>query len=209
MEKNKPCFRKFKFAGFLAVLLIVLYGCSPYPPLNPRAEPPADYTYIIGPGDSLEMFVWGNPEITRTVVVRPDGKISAPLVEELPATGKTPYQLARDIEGELARYIRNPLVTVIVSGFVGPYSEQIRVVGEAANPQAVPYREHMTLLDLMIQVGGLTEFAAGNRATLVRWINGEQRQFNVRIDDLIEDGDITANVDMLPGDILIVPEAFF
>lgn len=194
--------------GWLAMLLI-LSACARLPPLNPRAEPPADYTYIIGPGDTLEMFVWGNPEITRTVTVRPDGKISAPLVEELPATGKTPYQLARDIEKELSRYIRNPLVTVIVSSFVGPFSEQIRVVGEAANPQAIPYREHMTLLDLMITVGGVTEFAAGNRATLVRWINGQQQQFRVRIDDLLKDGDISANVDMLPGDILIIPEAFF
>lgn len=194
--------------GWLAMLLI-LSACTRLPPLNPRAEPPADYTYIIGPGDTLEMFVWGNPEITRTVTVRPDGKISAPLVEELPATGKTPYQLARDIEKELSRYIRNPLVTVIVSSFVGPFSEQIRVVGEAANPQAIPYREHMTLLDLMITVGGVTEFAAGNRATLVRWINGQQQQFRVRIDDLLKDGDISANVDMLPGDILIIPEAFF
>jgi polysaccharide export outer membrane protein len=194
--------------GWLLMALI-LSACARLPPLNPRAEPPADYTYIIGPGDSLEMFVWGNPEITRTVVVRPDGKISAPLVEELPASGKTPYQLARDIEKELSRYIRNPLVTVIVSGFVGPFSEQIRVVGEAANPQAIPYREHMTLLDLMIAVGGVTEFAAGNRATLVRRINGQQQQFRVRIDDLLKDGDISANVDLLPGDILIIPEAFF
>ncbi|BCX82159.1 polysaccharide biosynthesis/export protein [Methylomarinovum caldicuralii] len=193
----------------ILALFLSLSACTSYPPLNPHAEPPADYTYIIGPGDSLEMFVWGNPEISRTVVVRPDGKISAPLVEELPATGKTPYQLARDIEKELSRYIRNPLVTVIVSGFVGPYSEQIRVVGEAANPQAVPYREHMTLLDLMIAVGGVTEFAAGNRAVVIRRINGEQRQFRVRIDDLLKDGDISANVDMLPGDILIIPEAFF
>jgi len=193
----------------MAVFMGFLNACAKYPPLNPQAEPPADYTYIIGPGDELEMFVWGNPEITRSVTVRPDGKISAPLVEELPATGKTPYQLARDIEKELSRYIRSPLVTVIVSGFVGPYSEQIRVVGEAANPQSVPYREHMTLLDLMIAVGGMTEFAAGNRATIVRRINGQQRQFLVRIDDLLKDGDITANVDILPGDILIIPEAFF
>ena len=206
MEPRKiSCLRPI---GWLLMALI-LSACARLPPLNPRAEPPADYTYIIGPGDSLEMFVWGNPEITRTVVVRPDGKISAPLVEELPATGKTPYQLARDIEKELSRYIRNPLVTVIVSGFVGPFSEQIRVVGEAANPQAIPYREHMTLLDLMIAVGGVTEFAAGNRATLVRWINGQQQQFRVRIDDLLKDGDISANVDLLPGDILIIPEAFF
>ncbi len=196
-------------ASLFGVLLLALSACAKYPPLNPKAEPPADYTYIIGPGDSLEMFVWGNPEITREVVVRPDGKISAPLVEELPATGKTPYQLARDIEKELSRYIRNPLVTVIVGGFSGPYSEQIRVVGEASSPQAVPYQEDMTLLDLMIAVGGVTEFAAGNRATIVRRINGVQRQFQVRIDDLLKDGDISANVDILPGDILIIPEAFF
>ncbi|BCX89821.1 polysaccharide biosynthesis/export protein [Methylomarinovum tepidoasis] len=205
--ETKICNLRSVFA--ILALFLSLSACTSYPPLNPRAEPPADYTYIIGPGDSLEMFVWGNPEISRTVVVRPDGKISAPLVEELPATGKTPYQLARDIEKELSRYIRNPLVTVIVSGFVGPYSEQIRVVGEAEEPQAVPYREHMTLLDLMIAVGGLTDFAAGNRAVVVRRINGVQRQFRVRIDDLLRDGDISANVDMLPGDILIIPEAFF
>jgi len=204
-RKWLPC----RLPALFGLLLLVLNACTSYPPLNPQAEPPADYTYIIGPGDTLEMFVWGNPEITRSVTVRPDGKISAPLVEELPATGKTPYQLARDIEKELSRYIRNPLVTIIVSGFVGPYSEQIRVLGEAANPQAVPYREHMTLLDLMIAVGGVTEFASGNRATIVRRINGEQRQFQVRIDDLLKDGDISANVDMLPGDILIIPEAFF
>ena len=202
-------YERLRTAIAISALFFILSACSHYPPLNPRAEPPADYTYIIGPGDSLEMFVWGNPEISRTVVVRPDGKISAPLVEELPATGKTPYQLARDIEKELSRYIRNPLVTVIVSNFVGPYDEQIRVVGEAEEPQAVPYREHMTLLDLMIAVGGLTDFAAGNRAVVVRRINGEQRQFRVRIDDLLRDGDISANVDMLPGDILIIPEAFF
>jgi len=196
-------------SALFGLLMLGLNACTSYPPLSPKAEPPVGYTYIIGPGDSLEMFVWGNPEITRTVTVRPDGKISAPLVEELPATGKTPYQLARDIEKELSRYIRNPLVTVIVSGFQGPYSEQIRVVGEASNPQAIPYQEHMTLLDLMIVVGGVTEFAAGNRATIVRRINGVQRQFQVRLDDLIKDGDITANVEMLPGDILIIPEAFF
>lgn len=195
-------------AGGASLLILWMSGCG-HPLLDPTAEPPSDYTYIIGPGDTIEMFVWGNPEVSRSVPVRPDGKISAPLVEELPAAGKTPYQLSRDIEKEMAKYIRNPLVTVIVSGFSGPFSEQVRVVGQAAQPQAIPYREKMTLLDLMIAVGGLTEFAAGNRATIVRKINGKQYQFRVRIDDLLEDGDITANVDILPGDILIVPEAFF
>lgn len=177
--------------------------------MAPNVDPPSDYTYIIGPGDSLEMFVWGNPEISRTIPVRPDGKINAPLVEELPASGKTPFQLARDIEKELSKYIRNPLVTVIVNDFVGPYSEQVRVVGQAAKPQAVPYKENMSLLDLMILVGGLTDYAAGNRAVIVRNMNGVQQQLRVRIDDLLEDGDITANVNILPGDILIIPEAYF
>lgn len=186
----------------------VLVGCT-HRPLAPNVEPLSDFTYVIGPGDTVEMFVWGNPEISRSVPVRPDGKISAPLVEELPASGKTPYQLAREIEKELSKYIRNPLVTVIVSGFVGPYSEQVRVVGQAAKPQAVPYKENMSLLDLMIQVGGVTQYAAGNRATIVRRINGVPQEFRVRIDDLLEDGDISANVNILPGDILIVPEAYF
>lgn len=192
----------------LVVCPLFLIGCNTAP-LAPNVEPPSEYTYIIGPGDSIEMFVWGNPEVTRSVPVRPDGKISAPLVEELPASGKTPFQLARDIERELSKFIRNPLVSVIVSGFVGPYSEQVRVVGQAAKPQAVPYKENMSLLDLMILVGGVTEYASGNRATIIRTVNGVKQQFRVRIDDLLEDGDITANVNVLPGDILIIPEAYF
>lgn len=190
------------------VLVTLLSGCSSVP-LAPNVEPASEYTYVIGPGDNVEMFVWGNPEISRAVPVRPDGKITAPLVEELAASGKTPYQLARDIEKELAKYIRNPLVTLIVNGFVGPYSEQVRVVGQATKPQAIPYKESMSLLDLMIEVGGMTPFAAGNRATIVRSVNGVQQEFRVRIADLIEDGDISANVNVLPGDILIIPEAYF
>ncbi|BBL74295.1 XrtA/PEP-CTERM system exopolysaccharide export protein [Methylomagnum ishizawai] len=193
---------------FLVVCLFLLGGCETAP-LAPNVEPPTEYTYIIGPGDNIEMFVWGNPEVSRSVPVRPDGKISAPLVEELPASGKTPFQLARDIERELGKYIRNPLVSVIVSGFVGPYSEQVRVVGQAAKPQAVPYKENMSLLDLMILVGGMTEYAAGNRSTIVRTVNGVQQQFRVRVDDLLDNGDISANVNVLPGDVLIIPEAYF
>jgi polysaccharide export outer membrane protein len=177
--------------------------------LAPNVEPLSEYTYIIGPGDSLEMFVWGNPEVSRTVSVRPDGKISMPLVEDLPATGKTAYQLAREMEKELSKYIRNPLVTVIVQSFTGPYSEQIRVVGEASKPQALSYKENMSLLDLMIVVGGTTQYAAGNRAQVIRNVNGVQQTFRVRIDDLIKDGDISANVNVLPGDIIIIPEAYF
>lgn len=194
--------------GLILACPLVLGGCSDTP-LAPDVEPPTEYTYIIGPGDSIEMFVWGNPEVSRTIPVRPDGKVSAPLIEELPASGKTPFQLARDIERELGKFIRNPLVSVIVSGFVGPYSEQVRVVGQAAKPQAIPYKENMSLLDLMILVGGLTEYAAGNRTMIIRTVNGVQQQFRVRVDDLLDDGDISANVNVLPGDVLIIPEAYF
>jgi len=214
-------------AGVMTICAVVLAGCASKP-LAPSVEPLSNYTYVIGPGDNIEMFVWGNPEISRLVPVRPDGKISAPLIEELQASGKTPYQLARDIEKELVKYIRNPLVTVIVGGgtggvsgggtssvgtnvgaFVGPYSEQVRVLGQVSKPQAIAYKENMSLLDLMIQVGGVTQFAAGNRATIIRRVNGVQEEFRVRIDDLLEDGDITANVNVLPGDILIIPEVYF
>lgn len=186
----------------------LLTGCESVP-MAPNVEPPAEYSYLIGPGDTVEMFVWGNPEVTRTVQVRPDGKFSAPLVEEVAASGKTPFQLARDIEKELQKYIRNPLVTVIVSNFVGPYGEQVRVIGQAAKPFAVAYKDNMSLLDLMILVGGVTDYAAGNRAKIIRTANGAQQEFAVRIDDLLNDGDITANVNLLPGDVLIIPEAYF
>lgn len=192
----------------LLVSLCFLGACETVP-LAPNVESPSEYTYIIGSGDSIEMFVWGNPEVSRTVPVRPDGKISAPLVEELQASGKTSFQLARDLERELSKFIRNPLVSVIVNGFIGPYNEQVRVVGQAAKPQAVPFRENMSLLDLMILVGGVTDFAAGNRATIVRMVDGVRQQFRVRVDDLLDDGDITANVNILPGDVLIIPEAYF
>ncbi len=169
----------------------------------------SDYNYIIGPGDNVNIFVWRNPEVSNSVPVRPDGKITTPLVEDLQASGKTPTELAREIEKVLATYIKDPSVTVIVTGFVGPYDQQIRVVGEAAKPQALPYKERMTLLDVMIAVGGLTEFAAGNRTTLVRRVNGEQLEYQLRVDDLIQNGDMSANAYMLPGDILIVPESWF
>ena len=156
----------------------------------------------------MQIFVWRNPEVSQSVTVRPDGKITTPLVEDLQASGRTPTQLARDIEKVLETYIRQPIVTVIMGGFGGPYSEQIRVVGEAAKPQSIPYREKMSLLDVMILVGGLTQFADGNEAKIVRVVEGQQQQYRVRIDDLLKDGDITANVDMLPGDILIVPESW-
>jgi polysaccharide export outer membrane protein len=157
----------------------------------------------------VDIIVWRNPEVSMSVPVRPDGKITTPLVEDLPASGKTSTQLARDIEEALSKYIQQPVVTVVVTEFIGPYSEQIRVIGEAAKPQALPYREQMTLMDVLIAVGGMTEFAAGNRSRVIRNIDGKQQQFSVRLDDLIRDGDITANVPMRQGDVLVIPESFF
>ncbi len=194
--------------GFLAFLAL-LTGCASYPTLKSAGYTGEAPMYLIGPGDSVNVFVWGNPDLSATVPVRPDGRITTPLIEDVQASGKTPTHLAREMEKRLARYIRNPVVTVIVTGFVGLYSEQIRVVGEAAKPQSIPYRENITLLDVMISVGGLTEFADGNRAVLVRTVNGKRHQYNVRLDDLLKNGDISANVDMLPGDVLIIPEAWF
>jgi len=196
------------------VILLFLAACASGPELPAATPEQMKVTgqapfYHIGPGDSLNIFVWRNPELSVAVAVRPDGRINTPLVEDLKASGKTPTELARLLERRLSTYVKNPVVTVMVSGFVGQYAEQIRVVGEATKPQALPYRARMTLLDVMIQVGGLTEFAAGNRATLIREVDGKQRQYEVRLDDLLRDGDIRANVVMLPGDILIIPEAWF
>jgi polysaccharide export outer membrane protein len=168
-----------------------------------------DYQYIIGPGDNLSIFVWRNPDISGSFVVRPDGKVTTSLVEDIDVSGKTPTALARQLEEQLGKYINNPRVTVSVGGFRGPLSEQVRVIGEATNPSAVNYTEKMTLLDLMISVGGLTEFASGNNAKLVRMVAGVQKTFEIRIDDLIKNGEIEENVDMLPGDIIIIPEAWF
>jgi len=194
------------------VLGVMLVGCSV---TQKSIDPPVAVVeelasqYIIGPGDVLNMFVWRNPDVTITVPVRPDGKISTPLVEDMVAIGKTPFQLARDIEGVLSTYIKAPIVTVIVTEFGGPYSQQVRVLGEATDSQALPYRENMTLLDVMISVGGLTEFAAGNRARIIRGTGTQQREFRVYIEDLMKDGDIGANVRMRPGDILIIPSSWF
>lgn len=168
-----------------------------------------DYQYLIGPGDQLTIFVWRNPEISGSFTVRPDGKVSTSLVEDVDVSGRTPTMLARQLEEQLATYINNPRVTVSLSQFNGPFSEQVRVIGEAANPRAISYTEHMTLLDVMIQVGGLTEFANGNNAKLVRIVNNEQKTFAINIEDLIKDGEISKNVDILPGDVIIIPEAWF
>lgn len=165
--------------------------------------------YRIGPGDTLSFFVWGNKDLSTKVTVRPDGYVTTPLVEDLKASGKTSSELARATERKLKRYIKNPKVTITITGFIGRFREQIRVIGEAAAPKALAYRENMTLLDVLIAVGGLTEFAAGNSTTLIRTKGNEKIQYTVRLDDLVKDGDMTANVRMMPGDVLVIPEAWF
>ena len=200
-----------RFALRVAAVLsaAAISGCAtnPYPPAPQIAASP-DYLYKIGPGDSVNINVWRNPEISASVPVRPDGKLTAPLIEDLPAMGKDPTTLARDVEKALSKYIRDPVVTVIVGGFVGPYPEQIRVLGEASKPQALSYRQGMTLLDLMIAVGGLTDFADGNNASIMRTSEGG-KQYSVRLKDLVKRGDISANVDVKPGDILLIPQSWF
>jgi len=167
-----------------------------------------DSQYVIGPGDTLQVFIWRNTELSATVPVRPDGKISTPLVEDMIAVGKTPSQLARDIEAVLAEYIRSPQVNVIVTNAVSTFS-QVRVLGQVSTPQAVPYREGMTVLDAILAVGGLSEFAAGNRGKIVRVIGGKQQEIKVRIGDLVNKGDVSQNVPLKPGDVLVVPESRF
>lgn len=196
---------------FLALLAIVA-GCATqpdYPPAPAKSAAGAEWSYLLGPGDSVNVFVWGNPEVSGSFPIRPDGKMTMNLVEDLPASGKTPTQLAREIEKILARYIQDPIVTVIVAGGTGPYSQQIRVVGEAAKPQTLNYRENMSLIDVMITVGGITDFAAGNKASILRVTDGKAQQFTVRLEDLVKAGDISANVEMQPGDVLIIPESWF
>ncbi len=199
--------RLLAFMGLAAALVGCAHGPADFPPAPAQAAN-QDYSYIIGPGDSVNIIVSRNPELSMSVPVRPDGKISAPLVDELTAQGKNSVELAREIEKQLSKYIRDPVVTVIVTQFVGPYSEQVRVVGEAAKPQFLPYKQKMTVLDVMIAVGGLTDFAAGNSATILRTADGN-KQYSVRLQDLMKRGDISANVEMMPGDILIIPQSFF
>jgi polysaccharide biosynthesis/export protein len=189
--------------------LAVLSGCAGnagrFPPA-PVSASTRDYSYIVGPGDNINIIVWRNPELSMSVPVRPDGKLSTPLIDELVAQGKNPVEIARDIEKQLAKYVRDPVVTVIVTGFSGPYDQQVRVVGEASKPQALQYKQHMTLLDVMIAVGGLTDFAAGNEATILRAGEGG-KQYSVRLKDLLKRGDVSANAEMQPGDILIIPQS--
>lgn len=193
-----------------AAVLGLLAACAsggryPAAPVNAA---PLDYSYVIGAGDNINIIVWRNPELSMSVPVRPDGKISTPLIDEMVAQGKNSTEVAREIEKKLSAIVRDPVVTVIVTSFVGPYSEQIRVVGEAAKPQALPFKQKMTVLDVMIAVGGLTDFAAGNDATILRSSEGN-KQYSVRLKDLLKRGDVSANVEMRPGDILIIPQSFF
>jgi polysaccharide export outer membrane protein len=194
--------------GVLACAVAGLTGCATtYPPAPPTAST-SEYNYLVGAGDTINIVVWRNPELSMSVPVRPDGKITTPLVEDLPAAGRDATTLARDIEKALAKYIRDPVVTVIVTTFVGPYSEQVRVVGEAAKPQTLSFKQQMSLLDVMIAVGGMTDFADGNRATLLRTSEGN-KQYSVRLRDLIKRGDVSANVEVKPGDVLIIPQSWF
>lgn len=191
-------------------MLVSACASSPSAPVVPEAAAPkTDAEYRIGPGDTLEVFVWRHPDLTVSVPVRPDGNVTTPLVEDMQAAGKTPTQLARDMETVLGEYIRSPQVNIIVTQAGGTFQEQVRVVGQATNPQALSYREGMTLLDVMIAVGGLAEFAAGNRAKIIRRTADQEFEIAVRLDDLINRGEISQNVEMQPGDVLIIPEARF
>lgn len=210
LGENSP----LKYVVILCAVIVA--GCASDKPMlqsaqmiPPSATQSSEYSYLIGPGDSLSIFVWNNPEVSTTVTVRPDGMISTNLVEDLKVTSQTPTQTARQIEKVLSKYIKEPIVTVIVGGFVGPYSEQVRILGEATSPQTIAYRQNMTALDVMIAVGGITDFADGNDASIVRMVGGAQKEYRVRLDDLVRSGDISANVEILPGDILIIPEAWF
>ena len=205
--------KKHQLIGFAALLLLaVLGGCASETKVVKRpAPPPADKPseYRIGPGDTLQVFVWNQPELTVTVPVRPDGMISTPLIAGVPAEGKTATQLAADLETALSEFVRNPKVSVMITGFVGAYADQIRVVGQAGEPQSLSYRANMSVLDVMIAVGGLAEFAAGNRAVIVRQEGDKQLRIPVRLQDLLDDGDISANLPMKPGDVLIIPQSRF
>jgi polysaccharide biosynthesis/export protein len=194
-----------------AAVLLAVAGCGGAPelPSAPPASSLPSAEYRIGPGDSLNIFVWRNAELSVTVPVRPDGRVSIPLVEDVVAIGKTPTALAREYEQRLAKYIREPLVTVTVTNFVGPIPDQIRIIGEAAQPRALPYRADMTVLDAMIAVGSLIRYAAGNDSAIIRTANGQQMTYAVHLSSLIRDVDVSSNVALQLGDILIIPQCLF
>ena len=191
-----------------SVLLVIVAGCATTYPPAPSQAGVGDYNYHIGPLDTVSVIVWRNAELSISVPVRPDGKITVPLVDDLQALGKTPTELERDMEKALGKYIREPVVTVIVTKSVGPIGEQVRIIGEVAKPEVMAYRKDLTLLDVMIDAGGLTDFADGNAARIFRVAEGG-KLYSVRLRDLLKRGDITANVEMQPGDIVIVPQSWF
>ncbi|MEE9412374.1 MAG: XrtA/PEP-CTERM system exopolysaccharide export protein [Methylococcales bacterium] len=211
----------------LLTTIIGLSACANHTELDPeQVEVPSDYTYTIGAGDKLSVFIWGNDELSSKVQVRPDGKMTSPLVNDLLATGKTPFELARDIEKVLAKYIRDPVVSVVVTEFVGTLDKQIRVIGQLRNENqesgqdgnvslreneavSIPYKTNMTMLDLLVEIGGISSYAAGNRTKIIRMAGGKTKRVNVRLADLIEDADMSANVPLLPGDIVFIPESYF
>ncbi|MDC0363038.1 polysaccharide export protein [Halioglobus sp.] len=207
-----PALHRMK-AGFVSVLVALLVGCTvggelpPVPDAQVNVE--VDYDYIIGPGDEIAIFVWGNSELNSSSPVRPDGKLTTHLVEDLQASGKTSTQLARDVEAAYSEYVRQPVVSVTVTGFEGVPDQSVRVMGEAVDPQQITYKKHMTLLDVMIAAGGLTEYAAGNQSVLIRLVDGKEVSYNLRLDDLVKQGDISANLSIMPGDIVIIAESWF
>lgn len=209
MQQGSVRMRTF-YLGIAGLVLSVLAGCSS-PSISDAPTATAVPTpYLIGPGDQLSIFVYQSPQLSVPgLSVRPDGRISMPLIPDIIAAGKTPTQLSKDIEGKLKQYVKEPNVSVIVSGFVGPLDRQIRVIGEATEPLALPYRDQMTVLDVMIQTKGLTRFAAGNSAVIVRTVDGHRQTIKVRLSDLLKDGDINQNVPMYPGDTLIIPQSWF
>ena len=200
-------------AGVLALGYLIT-GCASPPPAQLPPTPKeatakaAESDYIIGPGDTLQVFVWRNPELSVTVPVRPDGKISTPLVEDMVAVGKTSPQLARDMEKVLGEYVRSPKVNIIVTTAASAFS-LVKVVGQVAHPTALPYREGMTVLDAVLAVGGLGQFAAGNRARIVRMVNGQETSIKVKLEDLVSNGDTRQNLPLMPGDVLVVPQSLF
>ena len=212
-----------KHIARVSVVLAVaaMTGCSNtpiYPPAPVQAPPPVSvdarisgWSYLLGPGDSVNVFVWRNPEVSGSFPIRPDGKMTMNLIEDLQASGKTPTQLARDIEKALSKYIQEPIATVIVAGGIGPFNQQVRVLGEAEEPMAMAYREGMSLVDVLIATGGLSDFADGDKAYISRIVkaDGTREQFGVRLEALLKDGDSSANVEIRPGDVLVIPESLW
>jgi len=205
------------FSTFIVLLLsvAVMFGAvaqsdtsAPAPSVDSPAESKVSDNYMIGPGDTIQVFVWRNPELTTTVPVRPDGKITTPLVQDMVAVGKTPSILARDIEKVLAEYVRSPQVNVIVTQPTSAFS-QVKVIGQVARPQSIAYRDGLTVLDAVLAVGGLGPFAAGNRAKVIRTENGKPREIKVKIASLVNDGDLKQNIQLQPGDVIVIPESMF